>query len=61
MKEFLQGFACAIACLAKTHNQPTMASDIMLSCGITLTDLKEAGVEGQDMRVIENIFKEPTK
>jgi hypothetical protein len=48
-KEFLRGFGIAIGALARDHGEPTMAADIARSNGITLADLRRAGVEAFDL------------
>jgi hypothetical protein len=48
-KEFYQGFAVACATLVRSYDEPSMAKYIMTSNGITLRDLKGAGVEEFDL------------
>ena len=51
-KEFYRGFAIAIGSLARDHDQPTMAADIMRCNGVSLQDLKNANVESFDLAAI---------
>jgi len=57
-KQFLRGFAAAIACIVRDHDEPTMALDICeLNC-VDLDEFKEAEVVNFDLEQIEKIFKE---
>ncbi|MGA7793434.1 MAG: hypothetical protein WCA19_10375 [Candidatus Acidiferrales bacterium] len=56
-KEFYRGFAIAIGSLARDHDQPTMAADIMRCNGVSLQDLKNANVESFDLAAIAKEFK----
>ena len=51
-RAFNQGFAMAVGSLARDHNQPTTAGDIMRSHGISYNDLKKAGVEKFDLKAL---------
>lgn len=51
-KEFLAGFACALAALNRLHDEPNMVCDVMDSYGVTAADLKRAGVDPADLREI---------
>jgi hypothetical protein len=52
---FYQGFACALACLARDHGRPAMARDIMVSCSITLKLLREAGTDDFDLQPLRSV------
>jgi len=56
-KEFIRGFACAIAALAREHDRPSMARDIATCNGFSLSDFKQAGVELFDLKPITEAFK----
>ena len=56
-KSFLQGLAVAIGSLARDHDQPSMAVDIMRCNGLTLDDLQECGIEVFDMKSIRKAWK----
>lgn len=47
--DFYQGFAAAVSTLARTHNMPSVAVDVMDCNGVTLRDLFDARVEDFDL------------
>jgi hypothetical protein len=47
---FYQGFAAALGSLAREHGEPSVAVDIMRCNGVSLQDLKDAGVEEFDLK-----------
>lgn len=49
---FLHGWACALADLNRLYDQPTMVEDVMRCGGITVKDLRAAGVDDYDIREI---------
>jgi len=53
-KAFYQGFAAAIGSLAREHDQPSMARDIMNCNGVTFKQLRDAGVEQFDLMPLAN-------
>lgn len=57
-KHFYQGFACALASLARGLGPPSMAIDIMNTNGITLADLEKAGVEEFDLKPLRAEWRE---
>lgn len=48
-REFLQGLAAGLAFIARDEDQPSMATDALLSMGVSLTDLQKAGVDEFDL------------
>lgn len=63
VKSFYQGFAIAIGSLAREHGEPAKAVDIMHCNGVTLAQLKQAGVAKFDLDAIEKEWNmmEPRK
>lgn len=51
-KAFYQGAGIILGTLARTHDMPSVAVDIMHSNGITVDQLKEAEVCEYDLAVI---------
>lgn len=51
-RDFYLGFGMAIGALARDHDQPGMAVDIMRSNGVSLKELEDAGVEAFDLEPI---------
>lgn len=49
---FHRGFAVACAAVARDHDMPSVASDIMRINGITTEQLKAAGVDAADIKEI---------
>lgn len=47
---FRQGAAIALAVLARQHDQPAMAADILLQLGLTMAKLRSAGVDAYDLQ-----------
>jgi len=56
-KYFYIGFAVAVATLARNHDEPTLARNIMESCGVTLAKLKAASVEEYDLKAIRKAVR----
>ena len=56
-KAFVQGFGMAVGALARDHDEPSQAADIMRSNGITFKQLRAAGVEEFDLRCLRSEFK----
>ena len=52
-KQFLHGLAFAVAELVRTHDQPTMARDIIKGGGFELDHFKKARVDEYDLKEIE--------
>lgn len=46
--EWVQGFAAAVAEVARTFGQHTIARELMIGAGLTLADLVNAEVEAFD-------------
>lgn len=49
-KTFYCGMAVALGSLAREHDQPSVAIDIMKCNGVSLKDLQDAGVEPFDLK-----------
>jgi len=56
-KSFMLGFGMGVGALARDHDQPSMAADIMRSNGIPFEDLVAAGVDEFDLRCLRSEFK----
>jgi hypothetical protein len=56
-KSFICGFAVGVAFIARAHDMPTVAMDVLKSNDITLNDCILAGVGEYDLRVIRKMFK----
>jgi hypothetical protein len=48
--EFYCGLAVGLAILARQYGEPAKAARIMHECGVTLKDLKKAGVDQYDIK-----------
>jgi len=55
--EFIRGFAAAVATLAREHDQPSVAVDVMSLNGISFKDLTDAHVEEFDLRPLREEWK----
>lgn len=55
--DFLQGFALAVAALARDHDEPTHAKNLMEGFGVTIDDLREAGVEAFNLIPIKHAMR----
>jgi hypothetical protein len=55
---FMQGFGVAIGSLARDHDQPSMAADIMRCNGIRLEDLENCGIQVFDLKPIRKAWKQ---
>lgn len=53
--KFIQGFACAIACVIKTYDMASVGIGILRENGFDLKDLKEAGIDGNDYKIIKKV------
>jgi hypothetical protein len=57
-RNFAQGVALACAELVRNHDQPMMAYEILVPCGLgTLTSLKNARVDEYDAKVLRQVIK----
>ncbi len=56
-RAFYHGFAAALGSLAREHDRPSMAIDIMRCNGVTLQNLKDAGVEQFDLAPLAKEWK----
>lgn len=56
---FLQGFALAVAELARNSgaDNPTAAANLIAGFGFDLADFRRAKVDGYDLRVISKLYK----
>jgi len=55
-REFLQGFAIALADMNRMHDNPVAVRDVIEGAGLTLNDFKRAGVENYDLRELRKAF-----
>ena len=51
--KFIQGFACAIACLIRTHDEVSIGMGMLRDNGFNLQSLRKAKVDGYDYDVIK--------
>jgi hypothetical protein len=56
-KDFIQGYACAMAQLIRLHGEPSMARDLINCGGFTLDDFKKAECDEYDLKPIEELLK----
>ena len=52
------GYACACAEIIRTHDQPTIAEDVYESNFLTVSQLRAAGVDEYDIKVLKPIIRE---
>lgn len=57
---FTRGFAIACANLAREHGEDQLAEYLLENAGYKLADLKEAGVESYDLRVLRPLMENIT-
>ena len=50
--EFLNGFAIALATVQRMHDDPTAVKDAIEGNGLTIADLRKAGVDPYDLNVL---------
>ena len=55
--QWLQGFAAGIAAIDRMHDCPSFVVDAMHGDGVSVADLKRAGVEPFDLDVIRKAMK----
>jgi hypothetical protein len=48
----LQGIACALGELAEAHMEPELAKMVLESLGVTLDDLRAAGADPHDLKLL---------
>lgn len=53
---FVQGFAVAVAEVARNHDNPTMAADLIAGSGFDLRDFRQC--DSYDLKVIRKLFRE---
>jgi hypothetical protein len=51
--EWLCGYAAALAALVRLHDRPSLAKDILACDGISIEQLRRAGVPSFDLTVLE--------
>lgn len=51
-KEFIQGFACACASVARWHGMPSVALDVMKGGGFDRQKFEAAGVDVYDLTAL---------
>lgn len=51
---WLAGYACALADLNRSHDQPSMVVSTMSGSGVTISMLRRANIEPYDLREIES-------
>jgi hypothetical protein len=60
-RAFYRGFAAAVATLARDHDQPSSAVDIMHSNGVNLDHLRAAGVDAFDRLPLARAWRDDPK
>lgn len=55
--EFVRGFAIAAAAVARDHDAPTMAANLIAGFGFDLRDFRRAKVDGYDLKVISKLYR----
>ena len=55
-RAFVRGFAAAVAEVAATFDQPTMARSLLDGVGIRPAHLWDANVDKPDLKVLEKLF-----
>lgn len=55
--EFVQGFAIAVAAVARDHDDPTMAANLIAGFGFDLCDFRRAKVDSYDLKVISKLYR----
>lgn len=55
--DWVQGYAAAVADLARTSREDTLAKELMIGAGITLSDLVDAEVEAFDFDPIRRVMQ----
>ena len=58
--KFIQGFACAIACIIRSYDESSVALGILNENGFVLDDLKKAKVDNYDYKVIKEAMRKLT-
>lgn len=48
-RDFLHGLAAGLGSLARDHDRPSMALNILTNLGVTVADLRRAKVDGFDL------------
>jgi hypothetical protein len=51
--EWLCGYAAALSCIVRQHDEPGLVVSALVGDGITVTQLEAAGVESFDLDVIK--------
>lgn len=57
-RDFMAGFALALADINRLHDCPTYVVDTMVGAGFTIADFKRAGVEAYDLQELEKCVRE---
>lgn len=55
-KDFIAGFAAAVAAIVRQHDEPTIAADAIAGYGLTLSDFGH--VDQYDLDVIRKLFRD---
>jgi hypothetical protein len=55
---FVQGYACAISNIVKSHGSDVAAEEALIACGLTsVAKLKKHGVEEYDIKILTPTIK----
>jgi len=57
-KEFLAGFACALADVNRLCDEPTGCANALQGAGLTLADFIDAGIDEYDLAELRKIIRE---
>lgn len=56
---FVQGYACAIACIVSGHGTSTETNEALVACGIrSVKHLRAARVDERDIEILRSSVKE---
>ncbi len=60
-KSFMHGLAAGLACLARDHDRPTMAADILGMLGVGIDDLEAAKTDPFDLDPLRECAPRPLR
>ncbi|MFG1300328.1 hypothetical protein V5F49_11095 [Xanthobacter sp. V3C-3] len=57
-RDFIAGFALALADINRLHDCPTYVADTIVGAGFTIADFRQAGVEEYDLAELRKCVEE---
>lgn len=58
-KDFVRGYACAVAMIKASHDPGTPVTDALKACGLTsISKLRAKGVDEYDIEILRSSIKE---